>query len=110
MHSQEKDAINGKRKGFINKENEKMVNLIRSVLLYQYKMSPNAHHFLKREASVHVDPFDRMMQVECPDSIDAVCNIFEMFRSILSLLGTGNSASPAQCLRSSGVRPPMQWL
>jgi len=66
-----------------------MVGLIRELLLYQYKMSPNAHHYLRREKAVHVDPFDRMMHIAAPDSIDAICNIYEMFRSMLSLLPEG---------------------
>ena len=90
MPRQEKEATKGKRKGFINKDQEKMVNLIRSVILYQYKMSPNAHHYLKKEGCVHVDPFDRISQTAAPDSIDAVCNIYETFRSIVSLLEEGN--------------------
>jgi hypothetical protein len=73
----------------VNKDLEKMTSLIREILLYQYKMSPNAHHYLRKEGAVHVDPFDRMMQEAAPDSIGAICNIYEMFRSMLSLLPAG---------------------
>jgi hypothetical protein len=88
--TQEKEAINGKRKGFVNKDNERMVALVREVLLYQYKMSPNAHNYLRKEGAVHVDPFDRMLHIAAPDSIDAVCNIYEVFRSMLWQLPTGD--------------------
>jgi hypothetical protein len=103
VFGQEKEALSAKRKGFVNKDNEKMLHLVRDVLLYQYKMSPNAHHYLRHEASVHVDPFDRMMHIAAPDSIDAVCNIYEMFRSILSSLGAGNACA-------SDVLPPAKVL
>jgi hypothetical protein len=107
IFSQEQDSINGKRKGLTNKDNDKMIYLIRSVLLYQYKISPNAYHYLRREASLHVDPFDRMMQVAAPDSIDAVCNIYEMFRSILFSLGEGNFLFR---FSASRARLPMRLL
>jgi hypothetical protein len=89
--TQEKENSNGKRKGFVNKDTEKMIEVIRNLLLYQYKMSPNVAHFLRNEGAVHIDPFDRMMQIAAPDSIDAACNIYEAFRSMLSLLPEGES-------------------
>jgi hypothetical protein len=89
MFFQEKEATNGKRKGFVNKDLEKMVELIRNILLYQYKMSPNADNYLREEGAIHVDPFDRMLDIAAPDSIDAICNIYEMFRSILTMLPEG---------------------
>jgi hypothetical protein len=95
VNSQEKDAANSKRKGFVNKDLEKMIGLIRNILLYQYKMCPNAHYYLKTERSVRVDPFDRMIHVAAPDSIDAVCNIYEMFRSMVYSCGAGGDYAEA---------------
>jgi hypothetical protein len=87
--AQEKEAVAGKRKGYVNKDSDRMVGLIRNILLYQYKMSPNAGGYLSSEASVRVNPFDQMLHIAAPDSIDAICNIYEVFRSMLSLLGKG---------------------
>lgn len=81
--------VSGKRKGQVNKDLEKCIELLRKILLYQYKISPNARQYLKEESCVRVDPFDRMMQFGSPDCIDAVCNIYEMFRAIVSSLGEG---------------------
>jgi len=69
-----------------------MIVLARNLLLYQYKMSPNASGYLESEGAVHVDPFDRMTHMAAPDSLDAVCNIYEAFRSIVSSVGEGESA------------------
>lgn len=78
----------------MNKDADNCIDLLRKIMLYQYKRSPSAHEYLKNEGAIHVDPFERMMQTGHPDSLDAVCNIYEMFRAILKSLPEGMGLLP----------------
>jgi hypothetical protein len=38
---------------------------------------------------VNIDPIKRFHEIASPDSIDAMCNIYEVYRAMLYLLGEG---------------------
>jgi hypothetical protein len=51
-------------------------------------VSPNVNSYLDHEGAVNVDPMKRITE-DGPDSLDAICNVFEMYRSMKFLLGKG---------------------
>lgn len=61
------------------------------VLLHQYKISPSINSYLRVQKTVNIDPFKRFHEIASPDSIEAMCNIFEMYRSMVFMLGDGIS-------------------
>lgn len=67
--------------------------LIREVLLYNYKVCPNAEAFLRMQGSVSVDPIKRFHEIASPDSLEAICSIYEIYRAIVAGLGEGESLS-----------------
>lgn len=70
------------------------LQLLRNVLLHQYKISPNAAAFHKLEGSVSIDPFKRLAQPGSPDSLECTTNIFEVYRSMEFIISTGISSHP----------------
>lgn len=79
--------------------NDKIVEMMYEVLLHQYKISPSINSYLKVQRSVDVDPFKRFHEIASPDSIEAMCNIFEMYRAMVFMLGEGSYACAPICLQ-----------
>ena len=60
------------------------MTMMREVFLYQYKNSPNVVSLLNREGvGSRVDPFQRMLEICTPDSLDSICSVYEAYRSIV---------------------------
>ena len=45
--------------------------------------------FLNFQGAVNIDPIKRFHEIASPDSIDAMCNIYEVYRAMLQMLGEG---------------------
>jgi hypothetical protein len=65
------------------------LELLREVLLYQYKMSPSVCAHIAREKMVHVDPFEQFNQHNTPLNLKQSCSIFECLRGIIQHIGPG---------------------
>lgn len=67
-----------------NREYEDVMNMMREVFLFQYKNSPSVIEHLKRQGvGSRVEPFQRLIEVGTPDSLDTVCSVYEAYRSIV---------------------------
>lgn len=78
---------------------QEVMNMMREVFLFQYKNSPSVIEYLRMQgAGSRVEPFQRLLEVCTPDSLDAVCSVYEAYRSIVQQCIEAGNISLAKLL------------
>lgn len=66
-----------------NREYEDIMNLMREVVLHQYEKNPDATCFIREQGSTfRMDPFQRMTELDTPDTLDSVCSVYGAYRTM----------------------------
>jgi hypothetical protein len=93
-------------KKIANREYEGIMSMLREVVLHQYENSPDATLYIKEQVcdafsqidtcnaytadivcwqgvGSRLDPFQRMTELESPDTLDSLCSVYSAYRSML---------------------------
>ena len=83
----EQGANRSGRRNLQGTSGARLHELIYDVMLHQYRISPSVETLLDKQKAVRVNPLQRYHEIGTPDSIEAACSVFEMYRAMIYSLG-----------------------